>query len=129
MKERLLAPASLKFKSPLFLAICCAGSLQSHNLHSAVLEEVVVTAQKKSQSIMDVGITMSILDEEAIKDSRIEKTTDVVQFTSNTSVKEQIPGLMPIVTIRGVGLNDYNAANSPTTGVYIDEVPLSSLAL
>ncbi len=119
----------LRSKTPLFLAICVAGTLQSQALHSAALEEIVVTAQKKAQSLMDVGITMSIVNEEAIKDARIEKTTDIVQFTSNTSVKEQIPGLMPIVTIRGVGLNDYNAANSPTAGVYIDEVPLSSLAL
>lgn len=116
-------------KAPLFLAICCVGVLSSQTVIAAVLEEIVVTAQKKTQSLMDVGITMSIVNEEAIKDARIEKTTDIVQFTSNTSVKEQIPGLMPIVTIRGVGLNDYNAANSPTAGVYIDEVPLSSLAL
>jgi iron complex outermembrane recepter protein len=93
------------------------------------LEEVVVTAQKRDQSLMDVGISVSVVDEKSIRDSRIEKVTDIVLFTANTSVKENFPGLMPVITIRGVGLNDFNAANNPAAGVYIDEVSLSSLAL
>jgi iron complex outermembrane receptor protein len=44
-------------------------------------------------------------------------------------VKENVPGLLPVVTIRGIGLNDFSATNNPSAGVYVDEVPLSSLAL
>jgi len=113
-------------------ALFAAGLLSSAlapQSHAIELEEIIVTAQKKSQRMMDVGITMSAVDDQTIKDSRIEKTTDIVLFTANTSVKEQFPGLMPIITIRGVGLNDFNATNSPSTGVYVDEVALSSLAL
>lgn len=114
---------------PMLILASCISATVTAPLYGAALEEVIVTAQKKSQRMMDVGITMTAVGEEAIRDNRIEKTTDVVLFTANTSIKEQIPGLMPIVTIRGVGLNDYNATNSPSAGIYIDEVPLSSLAL
>ena len=94
-----------------------------------VLEEIVVTAQKRSQSLMDVGISVSVAGEQEIKDRRLNMITDVGMFAPNVSVKENIPGLMPIITVRGVGLNDFNAANNPATGVYIDELSLSSLAL
>lgn len=93
------------------------------------LEEVVVTAQKREQSLMSVGLAVSVADETEIRDRRINTVTDISLFTPNAAVKEFIPGLMPIITIRGVGLNDFNAANNPATGVYIDEVSLSSLAL
>lgn len=91
--------------------------------------EIIVTAQKRSQRALDVGITMSIVGEDEIAARRIEAVTDLVAFTPNVSVKENIPGLVPVLTIRGVGLNDFSATNNPSAGVYVDEVSLSSLAL
>ena len=96
---------------------------------SLVLEEILVTAQKRPQNLMDVGISVAVAGAQQLRERRITAVTDISLFTPNASVKEFIPGLMPIITIRGVGLNDFNAANNPATGVYIDEVSLSSLAL
>jgi len=93
------------------------------------MEEIFVTAQKRQQSLMEVGISVAVAGEQEIKDRRINTVTDISLFTPNAAIKENVPGLMPIITIRGVGLNDFNAANNPATGVYIDEVSLSSLAL
>lgn len=93
------------------------------------LEEVMVTAQKREQSVLEVGINISVVDEYEIRKLRIDDVKDIVLFTPNATVKEFYPGIMPIITIRGVGLNDFNAANNPATGVYIDDVSLSSLAL
>ena len=90
---------------------------------------IIVTAQKRAQAASDVGIALSVVDAQTIRDRRLEAATDLVAFTPNVSVKEQVPGLIPIVTIRGIGLNDFSATNNPATGVYIDEVSLSSLAL
>jgi iron complex outermembrane receptor protein len=90
---------------------------------------ILVTAQKRSQDVLDVGISISVVDAEAIAARRIESATDIVAFTPNVSVKENVPGLVPVITIRGVGLNDFSATNNPSAGVYVDEVSLSSLAL
>jgi iron complex outermembrane receptor protein len=92
-------------------------------------DEIVVTAQKREQRLSDVPITISVADADTIKERRIEAVTDLVVFTPNVSVKENIPGLVPVITIRGVGLNDFSATNNPSAGVYVDEVSLSSLAL
>jgi iron complex outermembrane receptor protein len=93
------------------------------------MEVIVVTAQKRQQGLQEVSISVSVANEEEIRDRRIDSVTDIGLFTANANVKEAVPGLMPIITVRGVGLNDFNAANNPATGVYIDEVSLSSLAL
>lgn len=95
----------------------------------AVMKTVTVTAQKREQSLQDVGIAISVADQEFIKTKRIETAADLIQFTPNASVKELTPGLIPIVTVRGIGLNDFSSTNNPATGVYVDEIALSSLAL
>ena len=94
-----------------------------------VIEEVVVTSQKREQNLSDVGISIAVEEEQEIRDRRINMVEDIPLFTPNVSVKNVIPGLMPILTLRGVGLNDFNAANNPAAGVYVDDVSLSSLAL
>ena len=94
-----------------------------------VIEEVVVTSQKREQNLSDVGISIAVAGEQEIRDRRINMVEDIPLFTPNASVKNVIPGLMPILTLRGVGLNDFNAANNPAAGVYVDDVSLSSLAL
>lgn len=91
--------------------------------------EIIVTAQKRAQSSLDVGITLSVASEEVLAAKRVEAVTDLVSFTPNVSVKDNVPGLVPVITIRGVGLNDFSATNNPSAGVYVDEVSLSSLAL
>ncbi len=111
------------------LGSATAAAQSDGDAEARVLQAVTVTAQKKEQSALDVGIAVSVVGEQEIQAQRIETPSDLVVFTPNATVKENIPGLMPIVTIRGVGLNDFNATNNPATGVYVDEVSLSSLAL
>ncbi len=43
-------------------------------------------------------------------------------------MKENIPGAQSIITIRGVGLNDFSSTNNSTVGVYVDDVFLASFA-
>ncbi len=121
MSRMILAAAGLCALTP-----CTA---LAENAGETTIEEVVVTAQKRQQSLMDVGISVAVADAQTIRDRRITMVEEIHLFTPNASVKNVIPGLMPILTVRGVGLNDFNAANNPAIGVYVDEVSLSSLAL
>jgi iron complex outermembrane recepter protein len=92
-------------------------------------EVVVITAQKREQDVLDVGISTVAVSQEALSDLRIEQIRDLGRSMPNFSVKEQIPGAIPVVTIRGVGLDDFSTTNNPAAGIYVDEVSLSSLAL
>ena len=89
----------------------------------APLEEIVVMAQKREQSLQDVGIAVTALSGEQIGQLRIVNSTDVAAMT---------PGLNYTVPngessqinffLRGVGLNDFADANENPVAVYVDEV-------
>ncbi len=93
------------------------------------IEAVTVTAQKRAQDTLDVGVNVAVVSGEALEAGRVTQVTDLANFTPNVEIKENMPGILPVVTIRGVGLNDFSATNNPSAGVYVDEVYLSSLAL
>ena len=95
----------------------------------AQLEEIVVTAQKREQAITDVSITMNAFSAEDMRIFRVEDPTDLAQFVSNLDIKGTLGGVNPAITLRGVGLNDFNANNNPSVGVYINDVFLSSPAM
>jgi iron complex outermembrane recepter protein len=91
--------------------------------------EIVVTAQRREESNLKVGLTLTALSGDAISQQRVEQVLDLKGRVSNLDIKEQVPGAMPVVTIRGVGLNDFGAANSPSAGVYVDQVYVASIAM
>ncbi len=97
--------------------------------HAQVIDEVVVTAQKREQAITDVSIAVNAFTGEDMRVLRVEDPTDIAQFVSNVDIKGTLGGVNPAITVRGVGLNDFNANNNPAVGVYIDEVFLSSPAM
>lgn len=92
-------------------------------------DEIIVTAQKREQNVLDVGISVQSLSQDTLTEQRIEQLRDLNAALPNVSIKEQIPGAIPVIAIRGVGLDDFSSTNNPAAGIYIDEVPLSSLSL
>ena len=85
------------------------------------IDEVVVTAQRREQRLIDVPISLTALGEETIKDAGIKTITDLSYHVSNFSVVDYVPGSTQYI-IRGV---NSNFGSSPLVGVYLDEMPLS----
>jgi iron complex outermembrane receptor protein len=79
--------------------------------------EIVVTAQRREESNLQVGMTLTALSGEALAQQRVEQVLDLKGRVPNLDIKEQVPGAMPVITIRVDGLNDFGAANSPSAGV------------
>lgn len=96
---------------------------------SEVLDEIIVTAQKQKQSVMDVGMSVDALSGAQLISAGVTDPTDLTGLVPSLNVKDNIPGAAPIFTIRGVGLNSFSANNTPTVGVYVDEVFLASSAM
>jgi iron complex outermembrane recepter protein len=99
------------------------------DMAEGTLAEVVVTAQKREQSLLDVGIDISVVSGDDLARLRIVEIDDLARHVSNMNVKNTLGATNPVVTIRGVGLNDFNANSNPTAGVYVDEVFLTSTAM
>ena len=92
-------------------------------------EVITVTAERREALLTDVGMNVSALPQRLIAESRISQIENIAAAVPNVDIKEQVPGALPVVTIRGIGLDDFSSTNSPSAGVYVDEVPLASIAL
>jgi iron complex outermembrane receptor protein len=105
------------------LALAAAGGSVSQ------VQEIVVTAQKRSQSIQQVPLSMQAFSARSINDLGIKSSADLGQVTPNVDIAMPAgAGNQPIITIRGIGLNDYDTNNAGPNGIYVDEVYLSSPA-
>jgi iron complex outermembrane receptor protein len=116
--------------------ICGALSLAANTKAAPVaegasteVETVVVTAQKRSERIQDVPISIQAFSSKDIAALGIKSSIDIGQVTPNVDIALVAgPGNQPIITIRGIGLNDYDTNNAGPNGVYVDEVYLSAPA-
>jgi iron complex outermembrane receptor protein len=85
-------------------------------------DEITVTAQRRTQSTMDVGINVSQISAERLANERVVTLVDLQQVTANVEVRTARPGGLGVITIRGVGMNDFTAASNPSTSVYFDGI-------
>ena len=92
------------------------------------LEEVVVTAQKRAQSIQDIGIAVTAFTGDDMKELGFNTPADMAAQTPGMDIKTTVGMQNPVITIRGVGSNDTNANNNPSAAVHVDEVYLPSSA-
>ena len=89
------------------------------------LEEIIVTAQRREQNIQDVSLSIAAFSGEQLKELRVFDVTNVSKLVTNAVIYRNFSNVNPIVSIRGVGLNDYGSNNSSSVGIYIDEVFLT----
>src|SRR6056297_531458 len=115
------SPVNARHRLPLCVAL--AAVLSPFAAGAATLEEVVVTAQKREQSLQDVGITVSALSGETIEKLGVYNSNDLANSIPNLNIESPVgEGGVSVVFIRGVGLNDFATNNSGPVGFYIDEV-------
>lgn len=117
-KTTSLRSASALFVFGLFAALPASAA------ENQVIEEVVVTAQKHSQSANDVPITINAFTGETLQDQGVVTAENIALLTPGLTVNETAATGVPLYTIRGVGFQDYSTAASSTVGLYLDEVAI-----
>jgi iron complex outermembrane receptor protein len=94
-----------------------------------MLEEVTVTAQKREQRQEDVGISLTALSGEQIKELGMRDLTDVAAQTPSLSVAQPFGSSgNQNFTLRGVGLNDFSEHNESPVAAYQDGVYQATIA-
>ncbi|MDH4104490.1 MAG: TonB-dependent receptor [Gammaproteobacteria bacterium] len=115
--------------TPMPLAIAVSLALATTAVRAEVLEEVIVTAQKRSESVQDLPISVTAFSGDQMKE---------LGFASSIQLAAQTPGLITAqnngegniatVSIRGVGLMDYSEHNESPSAVYVDEFYKANLS-
>ena len=92
-----------------------------------VIEEVVVTAQKRSQSLQDVPISIDVLAAADLENLGVTDLEDFVQMMPSANYTSTGPGTGDIY-IRGISSGGENALGStPNVAVYLDEQPVTAV--
>jgi iron complex outermembrane receptor protein len=88
---------------------------------SAQLEEVVVTAQKRTESMQDVPVAVSAIGGGEIEALGWDNPADVAAQVPNMQVSAPFGDIQPLFAIRGVSMIDYTPSQSSPIGMYVDE--------
>ncbi|MFV3076971.1 TonB-dependent receptor [Niveispirillum fermenti] len=87
------------------------------------LEEIIVTAQRRSERLQDVPVTVTAFSAEEIEQARLRQIDDIASRTPGLNF-DAFPASQPRITIRGIGSSDRGAAGDPSSAVFLDEVYL-----
>lgn len=112
------------------LAVALTASLIIFStMSNAAIEEVIVSAQKRDQDVSTISASIFVLDSTTIESTGLQQAVDLTHFVPNLDIKNTIGNSNPVITIRGIGLNDFVANNDQSAGIYVDEVFLTSPAM
>jgi iron complex outermembrane receptor protein len=92
-----------------------------------IMDEIIVTAQRRSQNLQDVGISVSAFSSEQLKTAGVVNSIDVARLTPGVAVSGSIGGQNSQFTIRGVTQNDFNDGIEAPVAVYVDETYIPNL--
>jgi iron complex outermembrane recepter protein len=101
---------------------------QDQSEATGVLEEVIVTAQKRTESMQDVPVAIDAIGNAKLEQLHIQGVDDFVKFLPNVSYQTFGPGFAKVY-MRGVssGGDGIHSGSLPSVGVYLDEQPVTTI--
>src|ERR1700677_1949820 len=81
------------------------------------IQEITVTAQRRSQSIQDVPITIQAITGDTLKQLNVTTFDDLIRYTPNVTFSGNGPGQGNIF-MRGLSSGDQGNQSSSTTGPF-----------
>ncbi len=87
----------------------------------SVLEEVIITAQKREQNLQDVPISVTAFTGAQMEALGVTNSFDIAAFTPGVHISGNLAGQNTQFSIRGVTQNDFNDIIEAPNAVYLDE--------
>mgnify|MGYP003892228205 FL=1 len=113
----------MKSYSPVALAVAAAvlaGTATAQDV--TALEEIVVTATKREQTLQDVPVAVTVTPVETIQKASIQDITDLASIVTSLRVTTLQTSTQTNFVIRGFGNGANNPGIEPSVGVFIDGV-------
>ncbi len=110
--------------SALALAVYGAGALAQ----TPMLEEVIVTATKRAESLQDIAVTVTAFSADTIQEANIRDASDVAVLTPSLNINTNISPFSARMTIRGIGTAG-STFLEPSVGTFVDGVYLNRTGL
>jgi len=100
------------------------AALAQSEAKPGVLEEIVVTARKREESLQNVAMAVSAFGQASIDSRFATSIADIVDVSPNIIIDDtkQGPGGVAAIYIRGVGIADVESSFEPAVGVVVDGI-------
>jgi outer membrane receptor protein involved in Fe transport len=130
-RKRKLARNRAKWAGMPLASALIAGGGVAHGADATdttTLEEVVVTAQKRSEDLQKVPISLQVLNSETLEQHQVSSFDDYAKLLPSVSYQSFGPGQTQLF-FRGIasGEDGLHAGSLPATGVYLDEIPVTTI--
>lgn len=106
----------------MILAVVCLACPVGTHAQGGPLEEIVVTATKRSQSLQEIPVAVSVTSGETIEKAQIQDIADLQSVVPSLRVSQLQNSTNTNFTIRGFGNGANNPGIEPSVGVFIDGV-------
>ena len=108
------------------IAICGANTaIAQPSAQPATIDEVVVTAQRREQSLTEVPISVQAVSAARMEQSVVTSSQDLLKLTPSVTFTAGFTSAATSVSIRGVSSYAQEGGVQPSTAVVVDGVPLS----
>lgn len=122
-RRQLLASSALLLAvAALHSAPAVAQQVANAAADSGAIATVTVTAERRSEKAQDVGIALTVITPETIANRGVTTVNDLQYLVPSFEATPQFGSGQPGFRIRGVGFDDYGTNNTPTVGIYLDEI-------
>ena len=110
------------------LAVVAAGAMTLANNVSAqqILEEILVTATKRSESLQDVGVSVAAFSGEALERMGLKNSDEILLQVPNLEIISNAGATNANIFLRGIGSAGIGFNIQGGVGLYSDEVALNS---
>lgn len=102
--------------------IAGAAFAQTQNEQVSV---IVVTAERRAESIQDIPVAASATDAESIRERGLADPIGLSRIAPSVDIWSSFGESQPKITIRGIGSSNFEQATDSTAVIYIDESPLT----
>ncbi|MDR7154016.1 outer membrane receptor protein involved in Fe transport [Sphingobium xenophagum] len=104
------------------LAQTAPAASQAPAAPAASSVDIIVTANKREQSVNSVGLTITAASSEELSNRGISGPADLAKLVPGFTFTQSIYST-PVFTLRGIGLYDATFGAAPSVSVYTDQIP------
>ena len=108
-------------------ALSVAAFLLSGEVQAQELEEIVITAERRSENLQEVPNAITALSRMTIEQSDIHDLTDIATRVPGLTFSPFSPG-QNVVALRGASSNDDGAGTDNSVAVFVDDVYLGRVS-
>ena len=122
MTNRQLMSGLLLLPSLALTSVYATAEVHPNGPDPLALEEVIVTANRRQQSIQEVPMSVTAFTGQFFKDSGVTNLAGLEQYTPSLKITEGTDSNSTSIRIRGIGSVGTNVGIDPSVGLFIDGV-------